>query len=87
MNDNNDGTYTLDYTVLQPGTVSVNFEFVTQTGGLLAEYFVNTAADPSSVTGIPTHKTIESEINHDWGTGAIIPGTGYSNNVAVRWSG
>ena len=44
MNDNNDGTYTLDYTILQPGTVSVNFETVTQvTGGLLAEYFDNTA--------------------------------------------
>ena len=88
MNDNNDGTYTLDYTVLQPGTVSVNFELVNQvTGGLLAEYFDNNSANPSNVAGVPTHTKIESEINHDWGTGTINPATGNSDNVAVRWSG
>ena len=72
MIDNGDGTYTLDYTLSQPGTVNVSFEHY----GLFAKYFDNDSTNPSNLNGVPNYTAIESEINHYWGIGAVNPLTG-----------
>lgn len=53
MTDKGNGKYTLNYTLSQPGTVNVSFELLFT--GLLAEYFDNSSANPSNLTGVPTY--------------------------------
>lgn len=79
MTDLNDGTYSVDYTVPEEGTVTVSLVLVNQ-GGLSAEYFNNAFLD-----GIPTLSRVDSFIDFDWTTDLVTPEAG--DYVSIHWHG
>ena len=65
MTDNADGTYHVEYSIPQDGTVTVSIVLASQ-GGLYAEYFNNAFLD-----GVPALSRIDSSMDFDWGQGLI----------------
>ena len=77
MTDNEDGTYTVDYTVPSGGTFFLSVDLV-KTGGLLAEYFNNI-----NWSGTPAVTRIDPSINFSYANFYKTQST----NISVRWSG
>ena len=61
MTDNSDGTYRVEYTIPQDGTVTVSIVLAAQ-GGLYAEYFNNAFLD-----GAPALTRVDSSMDFSWG--------------------
>ena len=76
MIDNNDGTYTYDYTVNLNGTVSVYATLLQR--GVHGEYFGNI-----QWSGSPDHSNLTDQINFDFGLSSIY-GLLHLENVCAR---
>lgn len=77
--DNNDGTYYVDYTIQEAGTVTVSVVLMRK-GGLYAEYFNNAFLD-----GVPVITQVDSFLSYDWDEGLITEEAG--DFVSIHWYG
>jgi cysteine-rich repeat protein len=66
MTDNNDGTYTYDYTIQLDGEVSVLVSL--ENTGVFAEYWDNYA-----YSGTPDVRNFSNTLNYNWGGGNVTP--------------
>lgn len=67
MTDNNNGTYTAEYTIQRTGYATVSV-VLARKGGLYAEYFNN-----AFLSGVPTLTKVDNIMNFNWSGSLVTP--------------